>query len=92
MTALQVLQSDKALPPPVKESLPPIPPQDHPHPFSSPPLLPPKSNPHYDPSPLSNGLRPPPAPINIPAPDDFLGQGEALRSFLTAASHPACFH
>jgi hypothetical protein len=92
MTALRVHQSDKALPPPVKDNLPPIPPQDHPHPFSSPPHLPPKSNPHYEPSPLSNGLRPLPAPINIPPPDEFLGQGDALRSFLTTASHPACFH
>ena len=95
MTALQVHQSDKALPPPVKDSLPPIPPQDHhhPHSFSSPPHLPPKSNPHYEPSPLSSGLlRPPPAPIDIPAPDEFLDQGDALRSFSTAAPHPACVY
>jgi len=78
-TALKVHQSDKALPSPVKESLPPIPPQDHPHLFSSPPHPPPKSNPHYEPS-LSNGLRP--APIDIPSADEFLGQGDALRSFL----------
>lgn len=86
MNAPQVHQSDKALPSPVKDSLPPIPPQDHPHPFSSPPHLPPKSNPHYEPSSLSNGLRPPPAPIDIPSPDDFLGQGDALRPFSTADS------
>jgi len=85
-TAFQVRQSDKALPPPVKDSLPPVPPQDPPHPFSSPPHLPPKPNPHYDPSPLSNGLRPPPAPIDIPSPDQFLSQGDALRSFPTADS------
>ena len=40
------------------------------------------SNPHYEPSPLSNSIRPPPTPINIPVPDEFLGQGEALHSFL----------
>ena len=79
MTALGVHQFDKALPPPVKESLPPTPPQDS---FSSSPLLPPKSNPRYGPSPLSDRLRPPPAPINVPPPDDFLGKGDALCSFL----------
>ena len=82
MTALGVHQFDKALPPPVKESLPPTPLQDHPHSFSSPPLIPPKSNPRYEPSPLSDRLRPPPAPIDVPAPDDFLGKGDALCSFL----------
>ncbi len=84
MTALQVHQSDKALPS-VKDSLPPIPPQH------DAPQLPPKSNPHYDPAQLSNGLRLPP-PIDIVTPDEFLGQGGALRSFLPPASHPARFH
>jgi hypothetical protein len=88
MNALQVHQSNKALPPPLKDSLPPTPPQDHPLSFSPPPHLPPKS---YEPSSFSNGLRPPPAPIHVPSPDDFLGQGKALRSFSTAAPHHACF-
>lgn len=90
---LQVHHSNKALPPPLKDSLPPTPPQDHPLSFSPPPHLPPKSNPHYDydPSSLSKGLRPPPAPIHIPAPDDFLDQSDPLRSFSTAAPHRAFF-
>ena len=91
MNALQVHQSNKALPLPLKDTLPPAPPQDHPHSLSPPPHLPPKSNPHYDSSSLSNGSRPPPTPIHIPAPDDFLGQSDALRSFSTAVSHTACF-
>src|SRR6266478_2027672 len=71
MTALQVHQSNKALPPPAKDRRSPPPPQDHPLSFSPPPQLPPKSNPHYDPSSLSNHLRPLPAPINIAAPDNL---------------------
>lgn len=86
MTALQVLQSNKALPPPVKDNLPPTPPpQDHPHSFStSAPLLPPKFN---HPSPHSNGLRLPPPPIDIAASDDLLDQGGFLCSFSTPSSH-----
>src|SRR6266849_547872 len=86
MNARQVHQFDKALRPPVKDTLP-TPPQDRPLSFSPPPHLPPK----YEPSSLSNGLRLPPAPINIPPPDEFLGQSDPLRSFSRAASHPACF-
>jgi hypothetical protein len=82
MTALQVLQSDKALPPPAKDILPPTPPQDQPHSFSSaPPQLPSKFNPHYESSPHPNGLRPLPAPIDIAPPGELLGQGDLLSSF-----------
>ena len=93
MTALQVLQSSKALPPPAKDNLPPTPPQDHSHSFPSPPpQLPPKAGLHHGSSPLSNGLRPPPAPIDIAATDELLGQGGFLCSFSILVSHPAFFH
>ena len=83
MTALQVLQSSKALPPPAKDNLPPTPPQSNSPSFPSPPpQLPPKSSPHHAPSPLSNGLRPPPTPIDIAATNELLGRGGFLGSFL----------
>lgn len=79
---MQVLQSNKALPPPVKDNLPPTPPQDQPHSFSSAPPHPPsKFNPHHESSPHPNGLRPLPAPIDIAPPDELLGQGDVLCSF-----------
>jgi hypothetical protein len=89
MNALQVHQSNKALPPPLKDSLPPTPPQDRSLSLSPPPHIPPKSQ--YDSSSLSNSLRPPPAPIHVPSPDDFLAQSDPLPSFSTALSHPPCF-
>ncbi|KAH9984162.1 hypothetical protein BJV77DRAFT_1153393 [Russula vinacea] len=87
---MQVLQSNKALPPPVKDNLPPTPPQDQPHSFSSAPPHPPsKFNTHHESSPHPNGLRPLPAPIDIAPPDELLGQDLNPHSGPVTPSSPA---